>query len=189
MSDTPRTDAEIIRTVNIYTPQPDGSKKMTFELVPASVARQLERELAWERQAKLNTEDDMVRHMRACRTPSSVAEKISKHALIGGTVFDPGISIQTVLLRAYREYEYQQPLRSRQAAAKAAWETGAPSSAGPAALLQEAMEAIKEFAEGDKVSGRLCLHEHYAKAMQLLEQIYWGYKTDARIPSAIEEKK
>lgn len=38
---------------------------------------------------------------------SKSEEKITKHARIGGTEFSPGIAVQTVIDRAYREYDYQ----------------------------------------------------------------------------------
>lgn len=38
---------------------------------------------------------------------STEAGKIERHAQIGGTIFHPGIAVQTVIERAYREYEYQ----------------------------------------------------------------------------------
>lgn len=43
---TPLTDAAILRTVNIYIPREDGTKRMVFELVEAAVCREIELSLA-----------------------------------------------------------------------------------------------------------------------------------------------
>lgn len=50
----------------------------------------------------------MAEELNALFARSSEALKIEKHAQIGGTVFHPGIAVETVIDRAYREYEYQQ---------------------------------------------------------------------------------
>lgn len=75
-SETPVTDAAILRTVNIYVAREDGSKRMVFELVEASVARQLELKNA-DLAAKLaEAQRDAERYVDLCEGKYSMMPRI-----------------------------------------------------------------------------------------------------------------
>lgn len=68
---TPRTDAAILRTVNIYVPRDDGSKRMVFEFVEAAVAREIERELSEARSQAGHLQAEINGLRLASSTPST----------------------------------------------------------------------------------------------------------------------
>lgn len=63
---TPETDAAILRTVNIYIPREDGTKRMVFELVEAAVCGNIERERDSLR-AQLASKEEWLKHAIALR--------------------------------------------------------------------------------------------------------------------------
>lgn len=106
-SKTPRTDAAILGTVNIYIPREDGSKRMVFELVEAAVCSELEAELtaALEREKDLQDEQEFA--LKRIREFDNCIQKVAAEldAVCGGVDGDQADinSTTSVLLRRIAE--------------------------------------------------------------------------------------
>lgn len=94
---------------------------------------------------------------------------LTKPAQVGGTIFDAGLRESLVIERAQREYEYQQtPEREAERIARfknfkgsvATWQE-----------LEDALDALEQFAKGDSTTGRVCMEVHYERAKDILQRL------------------